>query len=108
MSENYRSREERRQVKKKKQPALHQKALKDYMESFFWNYNIAKNNLKGIDKELKKLKHTFNKSLISLLRHKEIGRRRKVMFVLFWVNPSLFELVRDFRGNKRIKQQSKI
>src|SRR5690625_786495 len=94
--------------KKKKEQDLHQKALTDYMESFFWNYYIAKDNLKDMDKELKKLKYTFNTSLISLLRHKEIGRRRKIMFVLFWVNPSLFELVRDFREDKRIKQQSKI
>lgn len=94
--------------KNKKERDLHQKALKDYMETFFWNYYIAKDNLKGIDKELIELKQTFNNSLISLLRHKEIGRRRKVMFVLFSLNPSLFEFVRDFRDDRRAKQQSQI
>lgn len=94
--------------KNKKEQDLHQKALKDYMETFFWNYYIAKDNLKGIDKELNELKQTFDNSLISLLRHKEIGRRRKVMFVLFSLNPSLFELVRDFRDDRRAKQQSQI
>src|SRR5699024_6706821 len=46
--------------RKIKESQLHEKALKHYMEEFFWYYYMAKTNLKDVDKELKELKHTFN------------------------------------------------
>ncbi|NHC43332.1 glycosyltransferase [Bacillus sp. MM2020_1] len=77
----------------KKELKLHQKALKHYMETFFLYYYTAKSNIQDIDIELKKLKHTFDKSLIHLLFHKEIGYKQKLMFILFRINPTLVDLL---------------
>lgn len=77
----------------KKEVELHQKALKHYMETFFWYYFMARSNLKGVDKELRNLKSTFDKSLIHLLKHNEISWKQKLMCVLFSLNPTLFQLI---------------
>lgn len=92
--------------RKKNEFEIHQKALKHYMEMFFWYYYLAKSKLNYIDNDLKQLKNTFDQSLISLLKHKEIGRKQKIMCVLFSLNPKLFEYIRDFKirtMNKSIK-----
>lgn len=86
---------------------LHQKALKHYLQVFFYNYNTAKENLKDIDKELKKLKRTFDKNFISLLKHKGYDIGQKFYFVLFRISPSLYEFVLDFRKGKRVRHQTK-
>ena len=92
--------------RKIKEPDLHQKALKHYMDRFFWYYYLAKSELQDVDKELKELKRTFDKSLFYLLRHKEIGRKQKVMCIVFSVSPSLFEFIRDFKTRRHLRQQT--
>lgn len=77
----------------KKEVDLQQKALKHYMDTFFWYYFMAKTNLEGVDTDLKKLKRTFDRSLIYLLRLKEISWKQKIMCVVFSANPSIFELI---------------
>lgn len=74
---------------------LHQKALKHYMDVFFWYYFLAKSTLQDVDKELKQLKRTFDQSLMELLKHKEISWKQKVMFILFSIYPFLYEWIRD-------------
>ncbi|MFS0861488.1 glycosyltransferase family 2 protein [Fredinandcohnia sp. 179-A 10B2 NHS] len=74
---------------------LHQKALKHYMEVFFWYYYVAKSNLKGIDKELRKLKQTLDNSLIHLMKLKNISTRQKFMCVCFRIHPAMYEFIRD-------------
>ncbi|MGP4106328.1 glycosyltransferase family 2 protein [Virgibacillus sp. L01] len=81
--------------REKKEFELQQKALMHYMETFFWYYYLAKSNLDGVDKELKELKCTFDKSLIHLFNHRAIGWKQKVMCALFSVNPSLFEVAKN-------------
>src|SRR5690625_3214033 len=76
---------------------IHQDALMHYMDMFFWYYYLAKSNLTDIDKELKKLKGTFNNSLIQLLKLKKISRRQKFMLILFYVSPYLYESFRDIK-----------
>lgn len=78
-----------------KEKELHKKALKQYMERFFRYYYMAKSNLSNVDQELKLLKYTFDKRLIYLLRHQGIGWKQKFMCVVFRINPSLFEFMRD-------------
>jgi glycosyltransferase involved in cell wall biosynthesis len=73
---------------------LHQKALKHYMETFFWYYFLAKSSFNNIDLELKKLKHTFDKSLIYLLSSKEIGWKQKLVCIFFSINPKLVSLIK--------------
>src|SRR5699024_1523110 len=90
--------------KNKSETLLHQKALLRYAEKFFWYYYLAKSSLSGIDKELKQLKRTFDKSLLSLLKHKDISTKQKFMFILFRIHPALFEFARD----RRYKQQAKV
>ncbi|MFD1705951.1 glycosyltransferase family 2 protein [Siminovitchia sediminis] len=86
--------------RKKKEHELHQKALKHYMDTFFWYYYTAKSSLKGIDHELKQLKRTFDKSCFHLLQHKELSWKQKLMCVLFSISPNLFEFVKE-AGNKK-------
>lgn len=80
---------------------LHQRALKHYMDRFFYYYYMAKSTLTDIDKELRDLKHTFDKSLFHLLRHKGIGWKQKIMCVVFSVSPSLYEFIRDFKTERQ-------
>lgn len=86
--------------RRKSEFVIHQKALKHYMETFFWYYFLAKSNLTNIDKDLKKLKVTFDKSIIQILKLKEIGWKQKVMCLLFSISPYLFERVRDNKVNR--------
>jgi glycosyltransferase involved in cell wall biosynthesis len=87
-----------RQVKEKE---LHEKALKHFMEKFFWYYYLAQENLQYVDKELKLLKRVFDQSLIHILRHKHIGWKQKIMCIVFSINPSLFEFIRNAKGIKK-------
>ncbi len=80
--------------KQYKETDLYEKALKHFMDMFFWYYYLAKDNLKSIDKELKTVKRTFDNSLLDLLKHKKIGWKQKLMCILFSVNPYLFELLK--------------
>jgi glycosyltransferase involved in cell wall biosynthesis len=89
--------------KRKNEVELQQKALKHYMDVFFWNYYLAKSSLQGIDKELKDLKQTFDQSLVDLLKHKNISWKQKVMFVLFSIHPSLYEFIKD-TSSKRVRR----
>lgn len=83
-----------------KEADLFQKALKHYMDMFFWYYYLAKNNLTNIDKELVAVKRTIDKSLLDLLIIKKLGWKQKLMCILFCVNPNLFEFVRDIKIKK--------
>lgn len=76
---------------------LHQKAIKHFMEKFFWYYYLVKKELVNVDKELKDLKRTFDESLFLMLKHNEISWKQKVMCILFSVNPSIFELIKNAR-----------
>ncbi len=85
--------------RKKQEYNIHQKALKHYMEMFFWYYYLAKSKLNNIDKELIELKFTFDSTLVYLLKHKEINLKQKMMLLLFRINPRLYEFLRDFKVN---------
>jgi len=87
----------------KKETELHQKALKHYMDTFFWYFYMAKTNLKDVDNELRALKRTFDKSLIHLIRMKGISWKQKLICVVFSINPSLYELI----GAQKIKGHGK-
>jgi len=62
-------------------------AYKSFLESFFWNYIIAKSELKNDRQELKKLKNTFASSINSLLINPLIGWKQKIYCLLFVINP---------------------
>lgn len=83
--------------RKKNELDLHEKTLERYLQLFFWNYHMAKENLKDIDKELKKLKGTFDKNLIYLLKDKKYRLGEKIYFVLFRISPSLYDFVLNIR-----------
>lgn len=85
-----------------KEDKIYQKALKHYMDMFFWYYYLAKENLRGIDKELIDLKSTFDKTLFYLLFAKRISCKQKLMLVCFSISPLLFEILRDSRLRKYI------
>ncbi len=88
----------------KKESELHQKALKHYMEVFFWYYYMAKTNLTDVNKELKMLKRTFDNSIIHLLKLKDLSFRQKLMCVLFSINPAIYEFIRDAKTKLNQKQ----
>jgi glycosyltransferase involved in cell wall biosynthesis len=77
--------------RKQKLKNLHRKALKHYMDKFFWYYYLVKTNLKNVDKELEELKKTFDKSLIHLLKLGDISWKQKVMCILFSISPFIHE-----------------
>lgn len=85
---------------------LHQKALLQYMERFFLYYYMAKKSLTEVNKELKELKYTFDKTLIHLLKHKRLSWRQKFMCVVFSINPSLFDLIKVKIEKRKKKQRS--
>jgi len=70
-----------------KESSLHHKAFKSYIGSFFWNYNLAKTELKNAQQELKQLKNIFTKSVLLLLKNPIIGWKQKVYSMLFVINP---------------------
>ncbi|MUV36898.1 putative glycosyltransferase YibD [Lentibacillus sp. JNUCC-1] len=81
--------------REKQEYELHEKALKVYMEKFFWHYFTAKKSLVNIDDELKQLKRTFNENILHLLKIKGVSWKQKGMWMLFVLNPSLFEWIKD-------------
>jgi glycosyltransferase involved in cell wall biosynthesis len=64
-------------------------ASRHFMEVFFWYYLKAQLDLNNINKELKLLKKTLEKSLVSLLINPLIGWKQKFFLVLFVINPSM-------------------
>ncbi|MGM8211573.1 hypothetical protein ACLIBH_02145, partial [Virgibacillus sp. W0430] len=90
--------------REKKEHALHQKALKRYMEKFLWYYSLTKSTLTDVDSELKALKKTFNQSLRYLLKHNEIGWKQKCMCIIFWMHPPMYEFIKN-EVYKREKKQ---
>ncbi|WP_100012064.1 glycosyltransferase family 2 protein [Lentibacillus sediminis] len=89
-------------------PELHQKALKHYMEVFFWYYYLARQDLKEAGQEREELKKTFNDSLYSLMKHREIGLKQKAMFLVFRVNPALVEWIKNWSVFQGREHHSKI
>ncbi|MFD4058817.1 glycosyltransferase [Streptomyces californicus] len=71
---------------------LHYKAYISYMESFIWNYYLAKAELSNVDQEIVRLKNEFNKSWMCLLRNPLIGIKQKVAIMAFIINPLIYEL----------------
>lgn len=94
--------------RKVKEKDLHQKALKHYMERFFWYNYMAKTYLQNVDHELKDLKRTFDKSLFYLLKHRGISWKQKLMCLVFSISPSLFDLMKDTKLKRAEKQQPDI
>ncbi|MFJ7728160.1 glycosyltransferase family 2 protein [Neobacillus sp. NPDC097160] len=86
-----------------RQNKLHEKAFKCYLEVLIWNYYVAKSQLSGVDKELKQLKRTLNKNIVSLIKNPYISWRQKVMVALFIVNPSVFGFVKNVKERQHLK-----
>lgn len=73
-----------------RQEILHQKAYKCYIEVLFWNYQVARSQLKNVSKELKSLKKTLHRNIISLIKNPYINWKQKAMIMLFIISPSLY------------------
>lgn len=74
------------------QQYLHEKAIKSYVDVFFWNYYKAKNELINVNSQLLKLRKEFNHHLIYILKCNQIGWKQKIAIMVFFVSPYLFEL----------------
>lgn len=77
--------------KNKKMKNLQYKAEYQYINAFFLNYYKAKTELDGVDKELKILKHEFNKKITFLLKNPFYNNKEKFMWILFILNTSIYE-----------------
>lgn len=88
-----------------KQNELHQKALKDYMGAFFYYYYTAKEQLNNVEPELKNLKRIYNQNIYDLIKNPIISWKQKTMCALFFINPTLFEWIRDSRKQILKKQE---
>jgi glycosyltransferase involved in cell wall biosynthesis len=82
-----------------KEKKLHDKAIKSYVDAFFWNYFKAKDELGNVESELKQLKRAFDKSVLFLMKNQLIGWKQKVALVVFILNPSLFGLYKNRKPN---------
>lgn len=93
--------------KMKKEKELHQKALKHYLDKFFWYYQLTKSNKNVPKTEFKKLKGTFNSSLLAIFTHCDIGWKQKTMCAVFFLSPALFDLIKNKleRTVKEVKVQ---
>lgn len=87
-----------------KQYELHDKAMKSYMEVFFWNYLVAKSGLTDVKKELKDLKKTLNKSILFMMKNPHISSKQKIAIAIFIVNPFIYEV---YKKQRMIRQKQK-
>jgi glycosyltransferase involved in cell wall biosynthesis len=81
-----------------KQQHLLNHALKNYMETFIWNYFVAKSNLANADLNLKEQKKTFGESLHLLVKNPLIGWKQKLAIVTFVINPFIFQFFINARN----------
>lgn len=100
--------ERERYFRERRELDLHQKALKSYVGIFFYCYYRARAELSNIDNELKALKRTFDKSMFYLLRCRGISWKRKSLYMIFSISPSLYLLIEDFRekNSRTIEQEN--
>ncbi|MBW8348411.1 glycosyltransferase [Bacillus sp. IITD106] len=73
------------------QQSLHDKALKHFIDVFFWYYAKAKSDLQAIDRDLIPLKRTLDQNLINILKNPYISWKQKVFITLFIINPSIYQ-----------------
>ncbi len=78
--------------RKIKEYELNEKAIKHYIDVFFWNYFKAKQELTGVERDLRFLKRTIDKSVFLIITNKLISWKHKVMILLFVFSPSFYEL----------------
>ncbi|WP_251549862.1 glycosyltransferase family 2 protein [Neobacillus muris] len=76
-----------------KEKKLHSLAYKSYLDTFFWNYYLAKNQLSNSRLELRLLKQTLNGSVKSLLNNPFFSWKQKLAVLAFMINPIIYELL---------------
>ncbi|WP_088034126.1 glycosyltransferase family 2 protein [Evansella clarkii] len=91
--------------KEKNEKDLQQKALKHFLEKFFWYYSLAGIHIDRKNKEMKKLKSTFDSSFFELITHREFGWKQKIYLTLFRISPSMYDVIKNLL--ERPKQEMK-
>jgi glycosyltransferase involved in cell wall biosynthesis len=77
--------------RKQQLDVLHQQAMKSYVNTFFWNYIMARTEL-GLDHtDLKTLKRTLNQMFPALIYNPLISWKQKVYIGLFIINPKVLD-----------------
>ncbi|ETI67555.1 glycosyltransferase family 2 protein [Neobacillus vireti] len=76
--------------KKINQISLHDLAMRNFMEVFFWYYSKAQSDLNNVNTEIKVLKRTLNRSVVSLMKNPLIGWKQKVFILLFVIYPFVY------------------
>lgn len=71
--------------KEKKLVDLYNKAVKDYIDVFFWNYYEMK-EINGYKKEIKNIMKSYNKVLKDMLFNPFISLKHKLFLILFKIN----------------------
>lgn len=69
--------------KEKKLVDLYNKAVKDYIDVFFWNYYKSKKEVNGYKKELKNIMKSYNKVLNDMIFNPFISLKHKLFLILF-------------------------
>ena len=72
--------------KEKKLVDLYNKAVKDYIDVFFWNYYEMKKEINGYKKEIKNIMKSYNKVLKDMLFNPFISLKHKLFLILFKIN----------------------
>ncbi|NHC43502.1 glycosyltransferase [Bacillus sp. MM2020_1] len=83
-----------------RQNNLHEKAFWCFLEVLLWNYKVARLELNNVDNDLRNLKKTLDKSIISLIRNPYISWRQKVMVLFFIISPTGYFFV----SNRKIRR----
>ncbi|ETI67554.1 glycosyltransferase family 2 protein [Neobacillus vireti] len=86
-----------------RQNKLHEKAFKVYLEVFIWSYLAARSQLTGVNKDLKQLKRTLNRSIESLMKNPYSNWKQKVMVGLFIISPSVYVYVTNAKRGRSLR-----
>ncbi|WEG11506.1 glycosyltransferase [Pullulanibacillus sp. KACC 23026] len=82
-----------------KQPRLANLALRGYIDSFFWNYFLAKTNLSNCDKELRELKRQFSQFRYYFIRNPLLSWKHKLAIFIFMFNSNWYKKIFLFENN---------
>ena len=77
---------------------LTEKAQYEYINAHFTYYFKCKSKLNNVDAELKKLRIIFIKNIIFLLKSPLFNWKEKIKWIIFCINPQLYQSYYEYRG----------
>jgi len=76
--------------KNRKETELHEIATKVYLDTLLWTDQAAQNQLKNIDKDLKKLRQTINIHMMEIMNNSKISYKQKILLIFYRFNTKFY------------------